>query len=102
MHEQPPRRRAALARRPDRSKDNRPYCQVEVCTVIHDDGVIPASSSSVRPSRCPTMRGHVAADGTDPVKEINGNRGSPNHGFRKRRLIGDEQRKNAANTLAAP
>ena len=71
------------------------YCQVEVCAVIYDDGVIPAEFEQRPTQPLPDDRGHVAPDRYGPRKGDQRQPRIPNHGFRKRRLISDEQRKDS-------
>ena len=61
--------------------------------------LLPLSSRSVRPSRWPTSEATCRPTGTDPVNEIKRQSAIPHHVLGQRRLIGDEQRKNARVSL---
>src|SRR5581483_4626353 len=76
MNDEPPRGGAALASRAHGAEQNGPDGQVQIGALVHDDRVVAANSSSVRPSRPATSSATWRPTGTDPVNEISGSRAS--------------------------
>ena len=76
LDEHPPGCSAPLARGPHCPEDDGPHRQIHIRAIVDDDGVVAAQLEQGSAQPLPDQRGHVAADGTEPVNEINGKRGS--------------------------
>ena len=62
MHDDAPRRGAALARRPHGTEQDGPNREIEIRMGSHDDGIVAAQFEDRSPQPIGHRRGHVATD----------------------------------------
>ena len=80
MHDEPPRRRAALAGRADRAEQDRAHRQIEPRVLGDDDRVVAAElEDGAAEARRDGLRRRGGRRCVDPVNEISGSRAVVQH-----------------------